>query len=140
MRIFATIIGLALLVVGYLSFSGSSAEGGEPSVTAAIPAYVGAGMLLGVLVSIGLRKTGLQLSFLAALLGAGLGLGRLMPSYLDETLDFNDRFTTLLVAMVGECVIYVLVAVLAFYFRRRPVIRSKEKPAPVPAAETPVSA
>jgi ABC-type uncharacterized transport system permease subunit len=95
-------------------------------------------MLLGVIIALLLRKTGLQIAFLAALLGAGLGAGRMLPGYLKETFDPQDRFTMLMLAMAGVCLLHVLVSVVRFVFRKRPVRKerkSKEPPAePSPAA------
>lgn len=139
MRIFTVFIAFVLVGIGAYTYRGSGVDGGEPSITAAIPAFVGAGMLVGLVVSLVLRKTGLQLAFIAALLGAGLGFGRLIPSYLDGTLLPGDPFPSRLLVMVGVCVLYVLVMSIRFLFRARPVKRS---PAPkvIPPAEIPVEA
>jgi ABC-type uncharacterized transport system permease subunit len=146
MRIFTLVCSLALLGVGASSYYGWEARGESgPVLTAAIPAFVGAAMLLAAIVALLLRKTGLQFAFLAALLGAGLAAGRMLPDYLKEAFDPRDRFTSLMLAMAGVCLLYVLVAAAKFVFRKRPVRREKrrrpegdeEKPAterPAPAA------
>ncbi len=143
MRIFTLLCALALLGIGAASYYGWEGRGWEgPVLTSAIPAFVGAAMLLGTVVALLLRKTGLQIAFLAALMGAGLGVGRLLPSHLKDTFDPQEPFTRLLLAMVGLCLLYVLVSVLKFVFRKRPV-RSARKPIeletvaeePVPAAD-----
>lgn len=121
MRIFTVFVAFVLVGIGVFTYRGSADAGGEPSITAAIPAFVGAGMLLGVLVSLGLRKTGLQLAYIAALLGVGLGLGRLIPSHLDGTLVPGDPFSSRLLVMAGVCLLYVLVLSIRFLFRPRPL-------------------
>lgn len=127
MRIFTLVCSLALLGVGAASYYGWEARGETgPVLTSAIPAFVGAAMLLGVIIALLLRKTGLQIAFLAALLGAGLGVGRMLPDYLKETFDPQDRFTTLMLAMAGVCLLYVLVSVFRFVFRKRPVKKEKK--------------
>lgn len=95
-------------------------------LTAAIPAFVGGVMLIGVIIALLLRKTGLQIAFLAALLGAGLAIGRMVPDYLKEIFDPQDRFTTLMLATGGVCLLYVLVSVVKFIFRKRPLRREKK--------------
>lgn len=133
MRIFTLVCSLALLGVGASSYYGWEARGESgPVLTAAIPAFAGAAMLLGATVALLLRKTGLQLAFLAALTGLGLGAGRMVPDYLKETFDPRDRFTTLMLAMAGVCLVYVLLSVVRFVFRKRPVRKerkSKRRPA-----------
>jgi len=128
MRLFTFLCALALLGIGASSYYGWEARGEEvPNITSAIPAFVGAAMLFSTIIALLLRKTGLQLAFLAALMGAGLGVGRLMPTYLKETFEPKEDFTTLLLAMVGVCLIYVIVLVVKFVFRRRPVRREKSR-------------
>ncbi len=139
MRIFTLVCSICLLGVGASSYYGWEALGESgPVLTSAIPAFVGAAMLLGVIIALLLRKTGLQIAFLAALLGAGLGVGRILPGYLKETFDPQDRFTMLMLAMAGVCLLHVLVSVVRFVFRKRPVRKerkSKRAPAePSPAA------
>lgn len=127
MRIFNTLLALALIAIGAMAYQASVEGGGDPSITAPIPAYVGAGILFGVLVSLLLRKTGLALAFLAALLGAGLGIGRLLPAHLDASLDPADGYVKLLIAMICVCTLQVLVAVIRFLFRKRPEVRRKRR-------------
>lgn len=138
MRIFTFVCSLSLLGVGAASYYGWESRGWEePVLSSAVPAFVGAAMLLGVLVALLFRKTGLQLAFLAALVGAGLGVGRLLPDYLKEAFDPADPFTRLLLAMVGVCLLHVLAAVAWFVFRPRPARRAKgrrEEEAPVAEA------
>ena len=133
MRIFTLVCSLGLLGVGASSYYGWEARGeAGPVLTSAIPAFVGAAMLLGVIIALPLRKTGLQLAFVAALMGLGLGVGRMLPDYLKETFDPRDRFTTLMLVMAGVCLLHVLVSVVRFVFRKRPVRKerkSKEPPA-----------
>lgn len=128
MRIFTFICALLLLGVGAVSYYGWE-ERGAPAqtLTSAIPAFVGAAMFLGVLIALLLRKTGLQIAFLASLMGAGLGIGRLLPAYLKETFDHRDPFTMLMLAMAGICAVYVIVSMLRFVFRKRPVRRERRK-------------
>jgi ABC-type uncharacterized transport system permease subunit len=127
MRLFTFVCSLCLLGVGAASYYGWEARGESgPVLTSAIPAFVGAAMLLGVVIALLLRKTGLQIAFLASLLGAGLGLGRMLPDYLKETFDPQDRFTTLMLAMAGVCLLHVLVSVFRFVFRKRPVRKEKK--------------
>ena len=122
MRIFTFICALLLLGVGAVSYYGWE-ERGAPArtLTSAIPTFVGAAMFLGVLIALLLRKTGLQIAFLASLMGAGLGIGRMLPAYLKETFDHRDPFTILMLAMAGICALHVIVSVLRFVFRKRPV-------------------
>lgn len=128
MRIFTFICALLLLGVGAVSYYGWE-ERGAPAqtLTSAIPAFVGAAMFLGVLIALLLRKTGLQIAFLASLMGAGLGIGRLLPAYLKETFDHRDPFTMLMLAMAGICAVHVTVSMLRFVFRKRPVRREGRK-------------
>ncbi len=122
MRIFTFVCALLLLGVGAVSYYGWE-DRGEPAqtLTSAIPAFVGAAMFLGVLIALLLRKTGLQIAFLASLMGAGLGIGRMLPAYLKETFDHRDPFTMLMLAMTAICAMHVVVSVLRFVFRKRPV-------------------
>jgi len=135
MRIFTLICALALGGLGASSYYGWEGRGESgPELTAAIPAFVGAGMLLGVLIALLLRKTGLQIAFLAALLGAGLGVGRILPDYLKETFDPQEPFTVRMLGMAGVCLLYVLLSVVRFLFRKRPVRKRRAprvKDAPV---------
>lgn len=122
MRIFTFVCALLLLGVGAVSYYGWEERGAAgPTLTSAIPAFVGAAMFLGVLIALLLRKTGLQIAFLASLMGAGLGIGRMLPAYLKETFDQRDPFTMLMLAMTGICALHVIVSVLRFVFRKRPV-------------------
>lgn len=122
MRIFTFVCALLLLGVGAVSYYGWEDRGAAgPTLTSAIPAFVGAAMFLGVLIALLLRKTGLQIAFLASLMGAGLGIGRMLPAYLKETFDQRDPFTMLMLAMTGICALHVIVSVLRFVFRKRPV-------------------
>jgi peptidoglycan/LPS O-acetylase OafA/YrhL len=127
MRVFTLVVSFLLLGLGAFAYHRWEDLGLEiRTITLAIPAFVGGGMLLGLLLSLLLRRTGLQVSFLAALLGAGLGVGRLIPDYLKETLDLRDRFTQMILAMAGVCLLYVLVSVVGFVFRKRPVRKEKK--------------
>jgi hypothetical protein len=131
MRIFTLLCSLLLLGVGASSYQGWETRGEPgPVLTSAIPAVVGAAMLLGVVIALLLRKTGLQFAFVAALLGAGLGVGRMLPDYLKETLDPRDRFTTLMLAMAGVCLVYVLVSAVRFVFRKRPLAKERKSKRP----------
>jgi ABC-type uncharacterized transport system permease subunit len=122
MRIFTFVCALLLLGVGAVSYYGWEDRGASAqTLTSAIPAFVGAAMFLGVLIALLLRKTGLQIAFLASLMGAGLGIGRLLPAYLKETFDHREPFTMLMLAMAGICAVHVLVSVVRFVFRKRPV-------------------
>ncbi|MCB1207199.1 MAG: hypothetical protein KDN18_23305 [Verrucomicrobiae bacterium] len=128
MRIFTLLCSLALGGVGASSYYGWEARGeAGPVLTAAIPAFVGGVMLIGVIIALLLRKTGLQIAFLAALIGTGLAVGRLLPNYLKEIFDPQDRFTTLMLAMGGVCLLYVVVSVVKFVFRKRPVRKEKKR-------------
>ncbi len=136
MRIFTFLCALALLGIGSVSYYGWEGRGWEgPIPTSAVPAGVGAVMLLGAVVSLLLRKTGLQIAFLASLMGAGLGVGRLLPSYLKEAFDPQEPFTVLLLGMAGVCSVYALVSMAKFLFRRRPVKGGKKRKDPVPATD-----
>lgn len=126
MRIFTFVCSLLLLGVGAVSYYGWEDRGAEgPTLTSAIPAFVGAAMFLGVLIALLLRKTGLQIAFLASLMGAGLGIGRLLPAHLKETFDHREPFSILLLAMAGVCLVHVIVLIVAFLFRKRPVKRER---------------
>ncbi len=128
MRLYAFLSSLALLGIGAASYYGWEARGWSgPVLTSAVSAFVGAGMLLGVVVALLLRKPGLQIAFLAALVGLGLGVGRLLPAHLKETLDLDESFSRLVLAMAGVCLAYVLVSVVGFVFRRRPMRRAKSE-------------
>jgi hypothetical protein len=122
MRIFTLVCALMLVGVGAVSYYGWEDRGGAgPTLSSAVPAFVGGAMLLGVLISLLLRKTGLQIAFLASVTGLGLGVGRMLPDYLKETFDSRETFTLLMLAMAGICALHVLVSVLRFVFRKRPV-------------------
>lgn len=124
MRIFTFVCALLLLGVGAVSYYGWEDRGASAqTLTWAIPAFVGGAMFLGVLIALLLRRTGLQIAFLASLMGAGLGIGRMMPAYLKETFDHREPFTMLMLAMTGVCLVHVIVLVLAFLFRKRPAKR-----------------
>jgi hypothetical protein len=97
-----------------------------PTLSSAVPAFVGGAILFGVLIALLLRKTGLQIAFLASATGLGLGVGRMLPDYLKETFDSREPFTLLMLAMAGICALHVIVSVLRFVFRKRPV-RGEEK-------------
>ncbi len=125
MRIFTFVSALALLGIGAASYYGWEGRGWDgPALSSAVPAFVGAAMLLGTLLALALRRTGLWIAFLAALAGAGLGAGRLLPDYMKEAFDPSDSFTRLLLAMVAVCLIHVLVSAASFVFRPRPTKRS----------------
>ena len=138
MRLYAFLSSLALLGIGAASYYGWEARGWNgPVLTSAVSAFVGAGMLLGVVVALLLRKTGLQIAFLAALVGLGLGVGRLLPAYLKDSFDPGESFARLVLAMAGVCLAYALVSVVGFVFRRRPVKRPKpEARSPEPEASS----
>jgi hypothetical protein len=122
MRIFTLVCALMLVGVGAVSYYGWEDRGEVgPTLSSAVPAFVGGIMLFGVLVALLLRKTGLQIAFLASLMGLGLGVGRMLPDYLKETFDTKEPFTILMLAMAGTCALHVLVSVLRFVFRKRPV-------------------
>jgi hypothetical protein len=140
MRILALLSSLALIGIGAVSYYGWEARGWEePTLTSGIPGFVGGGMLLGTILSLALRKSGLQLAYLAALAGAGLGVGRLLPPHLEETLDPRDPFTALLLAMVGVCAAHVVLASLMFLFRKRPNRKTTKRPAPPKPNPEPVA-
>ncbi len=137
MRILALASSLALLAIGASAYYGWQARGLEgPVPSSAVPGLVGATMLVGLLVSLLLRRTGLQIAFLAALVGGGLGIGRLLPDHLKESLVLHDAYTRLILAMTGVCLAYVVLASLLFVFRRRPQRRSKKEKGQPQAAES----
>lgn len=127
MRIFTLVCALLLVGVGAVSYYGWQDRGATgPTLSSAVPAFVGGAMLFGVLVALLLRKTGLQIAFLASVMGLGLGIGRMLPDYLKETFDSREPFTVLMLAMAGTCALQVIVSVSGFVLRRRPV-REKGK-------------
>lgn len=132
MRPFAFLCSILLIAIGGAAYRGWEARGWEgPVPTSAMPAAIGALMLLGFLLSLGLRRTGLQIAFLSALAGAGLGVGRLLPAYLEKAFDPGGSYTQLLLAMAAVGTAYALVAAIAFLFRPRPTRRARrveEKP------------
>lgn len=128
MKIFTLVCALGLVGIGAVSFYGWEDRGAEgPTWSSAIPAFVGGIMLFGVLVALLLRKTGLQIAFLASLMGLGLGVGRMLPDYLKETFDTKEPFTILMLAMAGICAVHVLVSAVRFVFRNRPVWGARKK-------------
>lgn len=127
MRIFTLVCALMLVGVGAVSYYGWEDRGAVgPTLSSAVPAFVGGAILFGVLIALLLRKTGLQIAFLASATGLGLGVGRMLPDYLKETFDSREPFTLLMLAMAGICALHVIVSVLRFVFRKRPV-RGEEK-------------
>lgn len=126
MKWLVLIASLALLGIGAAAYYGWEARGEPgPRLTSVVPAAVGAAMMAGFLLSLGLRKTGLQLAFLAALVGIGLGVGRMLPDYLKDTLDTRAPFNLLMFGMIGVCLVEVLAMAGAFLFRKPPVVGGK---------------
>ncbi len=133
MRIFTLICSLLLIALGAVGYYGWGVEGEGPrTLVSAIPGGFGLLMLIGVILALPLRRTGLQLAFLAAVAGGFSGLGRLTPSYLKETLDWQSHPMNLIVAMAAICLGYVLVAGFRCLFvRSKPVpAKAKEEEAP----------
>lgn len=133
MRFFTLICSLLLIALGAAGYYGWGVEGEGPrTLVSAIPGGFGLLMFLGLIVSFLLRRTGMQIALLAALGGGFSGLGRLTPSYLEETLDWQSHPMNLIVAMAAICLGYVLVAGFRCLFvRRKPVpTKAKEEEAP----------
>ncbi|HRQ88910.1 MAG TPA: hypothetical protein PLA50_08940 [Bacteroidia bacterium] len=126
MKWLVLIASLSLLGIGAAAYYGWEARGESgPRLTSVVPAAVGAATMAGFLLSLGLRRTGLQLAFLAALAGIGLGVGRMLPDYLKDTLDTRAPFNLLMFGMIGVCLIEVLAMAGAFLFRKPPVVGGK---------------
>ncbi len=119
MKIFSLICALLVLGCGAAEFYGWGGDGDAPqTLISAIPAFFGAAMLLGTLLAIFFRRTGLQIAFLSALMGGFAGLGRLAPPYVKETLEWEVYPNPLTAGMSVVCLVYVLVAAFCFLFVR----------------------
>jgi peptidoglycan/LPS O-acetylase OafA/YrhL len=128
MRIFTFFSSLLLIAIGGMGCYGWGMGGeGPQTLVSAIPGGFGAMMLFGGIVAMLLRRTGLQISFLAAIAGAFSGLGRLTPAYLSDSLDWKSQPTNLIVAMSAICLLYLLASAVA------PVLpkRSRKEPGEV---------
>jgi hypothetical protein len=138
MRIFTLICSLLLIGVGAVAYYGWGVEGDGPqTLVSAIPAGFGVLMFLGLIVSLLLRRTGMQIALLAALAGGFSGLGRLTPSYLKETLDWKGHPMNLIVAMAAICLFYLLVTLVLAVLPRRsakasPPAAAEEEPESIP--------
>lgn len=142
MRTFTLICSLILLGIGGASYYGWERHGWDgPVLSSAVPAAVGGLMTLMGLIALIWKRLGLTLAFFVSVSGLGLALGRLFPAYqLEGTFRPEDSFTRLLLAMGILCFLHVLVSVLAFFFRARPLRkgrgRGRRKTAGDPAGVT----
>jgi len=136
MRIFTLICSLLLIALGAAGYYGWGVGGDGPrTLVSAIPAGFGVLMFLGLIVSFLLRRTGMQIALLAALGGGFSGLGRLTPSYLKETLDWQSHPMNLIVAMAAICLLYLVVTLVCAVLPKR----SRKKSQPAAAEEEPES-
>ena len=132
MRIFTFFSSLLLIAIGGMGYYGWGMGGeGPQTLVSAIPGGFGAMMLFGGIVAMLLRRTGLQIAFLAAIAGTFSGLGRLTPAYLSDSLDWKSQPTNLIVAMSSICLLYLLASAAA------PILpkRSRKEPAVVGSKE-----
>jgi hypothetical protein len=136
MRFFTLICSLLLIALGAAGHYGWGVEGEGPrTLVSAIPGGFGLLMLIGVILALLLRRTGLQLAFLAAVAGGFSGLGRLTPSYLKETLGWQSQSVILVAAMSAVCLVYVLVAGFRYLFVRKKPVPGKETAEGAPPPE-----
>lgn len=132
MRIFTLICSLLLLSVGAAAYFGWGVSGeGTGTLISAIPAGFGALMLLGVALALLLRRSGMEVAWLAALAGGFSGLGRLAPPYLKGSLDGTAYPIPHVTAMVVVCLAYIIVRLITAALPTR----SKPKPCTVETPE-----
>lgn len=127
MRIFTLICSLLLLTLGAAAYYGWGVAGeGARTLVSAIPAGFGALMFLGGALALLLRRTGMQIAFLAALGGGFSALGRLAPPYLKGSLDTVYPIP-LIAAMAAICLLYIVVRMVAVVLPIRSKTKSSEE-------------
>ncbi len=120
MKIFTLIVSLLLIGLGTAAYynRGEAGDGaGDP--LSAIPAGIGILVLSGVVISLFLRRTGLQICLLGTLAGVFSGLGRLTPLYLKGIFDWKSHPANLIIAMTLICLVYLLVRMVTCLLPKR---------------------
>ena len=116
-----TFLCSALLIitglVGYFAWEAIGAT--KQSFTSLIPTFVGALMLIGGLIALKKNMLGMHIAVTFSLLGTLAGLGRLVPGFINGTVDFAEAAPKLILVMTVICLFYTIMAVLSFIAARR---------------------
>lgn len=120
MKNLAFLCSAILIVLGLLGYFAWEALGAsKQSVTAAIPAFFGIGMLIGAVIANKNTKVGMHIAVLFSLLGALAGLGRLIPSMVKGSLDWGATSTYLILIMTAVTIFFTVMAVRSFIAARK---------------------
>ena len=104
-------------LVGYFAWEAIGAS--KQSITALIPAFVGALMLIGGLIALKNNMLGMHIAVTFSLLGTLAGLGRLIPGLVKGTVNFADAAPKLILMMTVICLFFTVMAVRSFIAARR---------------------
>ena len=108
----------ALIIVGAVGYFGWEAIGAsKQSITALIPAFVGAPMLLGGLVALKNNMAGMHIAVLFSALGALAGLGRLIPTAIKG--ELSGPAPVMIALMTAICLFFTVMAIRSFKAARR---------------------
>lgn len=124
MPFIAILIGVGLVAIGLQGhFDFGDWLGVEKgAMTALIPAYFGAALILLGLIALaggGARKHAMHLAAMVGLLGFVGGLFRPVMGMVKGTFDFNQIPTRLQLVMAALCLIFVLLCIQSFINARR---------------------
>ncbi|MDF2377401.1 MAG: hypothetical protein P1U81_14250 [Verrucomicrobiales bacterium] len=114
------ICSLLLVGLGAFGYFGYEILGAaKQSITALIPAFIGAPMLVGALIANKSVKVGIHIAVLFSFLGALAGLGRIIPGSIKGSLDWGKPSTLFILAMTLICLCYTVMAVRSFIAARK---------------------
>lgn len=116
LTILCSLLLIALGLIGYFLWEKVGAS--TQSVTALIPTFVGALILLGGIIAIKKHALGAHISALFGLLGALAGLGRLIPQIMKGSFSLAGANMFVLI-MTLICLFYTIMAIRSFAAARR---------------------